>query len=139
MVVPTSVAIVGSAGPAFAASAITCSSLKGTVSSTVTISMCTPFRGKGYKSASAPATSLLGGGNLKWSTSGATTTVGNTSVTTVTPNKCGSSTEYSFTGKVTAASTSGRGIPAVGDRVSGKACVSSAGNITLLKGTTLKL
>ena len=137
--VPSSVAAIAPAGIASAASGVTCSSLKGTITSTVTIAKCTPSGGKGYKTATAPATSLAGGGNLTWSKSGATTTVGNTKVTTVTPNKCGKSTEYSFTGTVTAASTSGVGIPAVGDTVSALACVSGSGKITLLKGTTIQL
>ncbi len=139
--VPVSVASLGVAGTAGAAgSGVTCASLKGTITGTVTISKCSPSGGKGYKKATAPASSLAGGGNVTWSNSGATTTVGDAAVTTVTPNACGKKgTEYSFTGTVTAASTSGTGIPAVGDSVSALACVTSSGKIALLKGTTIHL
>ncbi len=155
VVVPTAIALAslsaagfGVAGTAGAAagtaaakkSGITCSSLKGTISSTVTISKCSPSGGAGYKSATAPAVSLAEGGNITWKSSGATTTVGDSSVSDVTPNKCGTKgTEYSFKGKVTAASTKGTGIPAVGNSVKALACVSSAGAITLLPGTTIHL
>jgi hypothetical protein len=138
--IPLSVATVGLAGTAGAAtSSVTCTGLTGTISTTVTISKCTPSGGKGYKTASAPASSLASGGNLTWSKSKATTTIGDSSVKVVSPNKCGTSTEYSFTGKVTAASTKGTGIPKKGDAVKALACVSSAGAISLLPGTTMKL
>jgi hypothetical protein len=56
----------------------------------------------------------------------------------MTPNACGKKgTEYAFSGTVTAASTSGTGIPAVGDSTSALACLSSKGNVALPKGTTL--
>jgi len=148
LAVPTSVASLGMAGTAGAAastvaaksSAVTCASLKGTITGSVTISKCSPSGGAGYKSATAPSSSLAGGGNLTWSKSGATTTIGDTSASTVTPNKCGTKgTEYSFTGKVTAASTKGKGIPAVGSAVKALACVASSGSVTLLKGTTIHL
>jgi hypothetical protein len=138
--IPLTAATVGFAGTAGAVSKITCTSLKGTITGTVTIGACTPSGGPGYKTASGSAASLAGGGKITWKTSKATTTIGNTSAKQVTPNKCpAGSTEYAFTGKVTAASTKGVGIPAKGDAVSAKACVSAAGNITILKGTTMKL
>ena len=86
------------------------------------------------------AASLATGGNLTWSKSKATTTIGNTTAKAVTPNACGSAgTEYSFAGRVTKASTKGTGIPKKGDAVRAKACVSSTGAITLLPGTKMKL
>jgi hypothetical protein len=138
--IPLTAATVGFAGTAGAASKITCTSLKGTITGTVTIGSCTPSGGKGYKTASGSASSLAGGGNITWKSSKATTTIGDTSAKQVTPDKCATgSSEYSFTGKVTAASTKGVGIPAKKDAVSAKACVSATGNITILKGTTMKL
>ena len=142
--IPLSAATVGLAGDAGAATAatssITCKGLSGTITTTVKVSKCTPSGGKGYKSATGSAGSLASGGNLTWSSSKATTTVGDTSAKQVTPNKCGTAgTEYSFTGKVTAASTKGKGIPKKGDAVKALACVSATGSITLLAGTTMKL
>ena len=61
--IPASVAAVGvvSSAPAFASSSISCTSLKGTISGSITIGKCTPSGGKGYKTASAPAASLASG------------------------------------------------------------------------------
>jgi opacity protein-like surface antigen len=140
--IPASVATVAVAGPAFAGTGITCTGLKGTITTTVTISKCTPSGGKGYKTASAPATDLATGGNITWKSSGATTTIGDASVgggTSQGSCKKGN-IEYTFTGQVTAASTTGTGIPAVGDPVSATACVETKnGKITLLKGTAMDL
>jgi len=139
--IPLSAATVGLAGTAGAAtSSITCTGLSGTITTTVKVSKCTPSGGAGYKTATGAASSLASGGNLTWASSKATTTVGDTSAKQVTPNKCGlKGTEYSFKGKVTAASTKGTGIPKKGDAVTALACVSSTGAITLLAGTTMKL
>ena len=147
--IPASVAGVGlvSSGSAFAASGITCKSLKGTISGKITIGKCTPApagaAAKGYKSASALATSLATGGTLTWSSSGATTTV-SLSTTTPTPAQGGCKkgyTEFDATGTVTAASTTGVGIPAVGDTTTARACVdlTKTGKITLVKGTAFSL
>lgn len=139
--IPVGVAVTGSSAPAFAGgSSIQCTGLKGTETGTVTISKCTPSGGKGYKSASAPSADLATGGNLTWSNSSATTTVGDVSTMSPGQGSCPKKNiEYEFSGTVTAASTSGSGIPAVGDAVTGDACVSSKGKITLLKGTTIGL
>jgi hypothetical protein len=140
--IPLSVAAVGLAGTAGAAatSSVTCTGLTGTITSTVTVSKCKPSGGKGYKSATGSAASLASGGKLTWKSSKATTTVGDTKASTVSPNECGAAgTEYAFTGKVTAASTKGTGIPKKGDAVKADACVSSTGAITLLPGTKMKL
>ncbi len=137
--VSTATVVVGGS-TAFAASSITCKSLKGTDTGTVTIGKCTPSGGKGYKTASGSAATLATGGNITWSKSKATTTIGDTSYGTVTPNACGKKgTEYYFDGTVTAASTMGTGIPKVGDAVSADACVANSGKLTLAKGTTMKL
>ena len=122
-----------------ASSSVTCTGLKGTISTTVTVSKCTPSGGKGYKTATAPASSLAAGGNLTWSKSKATTTIGNAAESGLAEQVWRGGTEYSFAGKVTAASTKGTGIPKKGDAVKALACVSSAGAVTLLAGTTMKL
>lgn len=138
--VPASVATVGLSAPAFAASGITCTSLKGSDSSTITIGKCSPSGGKGYKTASGTAISLATGGSITWKSSGATTTIGDTSTSSPGQGGCKKkSTEYDFSGKVTAASTSGTGIPAVGDAVSARACVASNGKLSLVKGTSMAL
>ncbi len=140
--IPTSVAAVSavSTGSAFAASSITCSSLKGTVTGTITIKKCTPSAGKGYKSATGSSGSLATGGTLTWSNSGATTTV-TLVVTSPGQGLCGKGySEFDANGTVTAASTTGTGIPAVGDTTSSKVCVNVAKNkIALVKGTTFSL
>ena len=139
--IPAGAVIVGGAAPAWAGSSVMCTGLKGTITTTVTISKCSPSGGKGYKSASAPSSSLATGGSVTWSKSGATTTIGNVNTTSPGQGPCKKgSTEYVFTGTVTAASTSGTGIPAVGDAVSGSACVASkGGKISLAPGTTMNL
>jgi hypothetical protein len=138
--IPTSIATVGVTGPAFAASGISCTSLKGSDSGTVTIGKCTPSGGKGYKTASGTAATLATGGNITWKKSGATTTVGDTSVNSPGQGGCKKgSSEYDFSGKVTGASTTGTGIPAVGDAVSARACVSKTGSLSLVKGTSMSL
>jgi hypothetical protein len=140
--IPVSAAtvVVGGAPNAFASSSIQCTGLKGTDTSTVTISKCTPSGGKGYKTATGTAVDLATGGNLTWSKSGATTTIGDTSYGEITNTGCSKKdTEYSFTGTVTDASTTGTGIPKVGDSASADACIASSGKITLAKGTVMDL
>jgi hypothetical protein len=139
--VPVSMASLGVAsGQAFAASSVTCSSLKGKDSGTVTIAKCTPSGGKGYKTASGTAVTLATGGNITWKSSKATTTIGDTSTSSPGQGGCKKgSTEYDFTGEVTAASASGTGIPAVGDTVSARACVTSKGALSLVKGSVMDL
>jgi hypothetical protein len=139
--IPASVASVGlvSSGSAFAATGITCKGLAGTITGNITISKCTPSGGAKYATASAPASSLATGGKITWKSSGATTTVSLT-VTSPGKGKCAAgSTEYDATGKVTAASTKGTGIPAVGQKTAAKTCVSAAGKITLVPATSFSL
>jgi len=145
LAVPASAAMVGMApvGPAGAVSSISCAGVKlvGTLATgTLTISKCTPSGGKGYKSASGSTASLNGTGNLTWSKSGATTTT-NISASSPGQGVCPKGwTEFDANGSVMAASTSGVGIPAVGDTVSGTACIIVASNkLKLAKGTTFKL
>jgi hypothetical protein len=138
LAVPTSVAVVGSSAPAWAASSITCTSVKGTISGSVTISKCSPetkAQKKTDKSASAPSVSLATGGTLTWTTSGLTTV---TSLTVTSPGQgaCpAKSTEEDATGTVTGGTSD---LTHVGDTVSVKACLKGS-KISLLKGTTAAL
>jgi len=137
--IPTAVAVAGSSAPAWAASGITCSSAKGTASSTLTIGKCSPetkAQKKTDKSASAPAVSLATGGTLTWSSSGLTTIF---SVTVTSPGQGGckpKNTEEDANGTVTGGTSD---LTHVGDTVSGRACVSSKGKISLVKGTSFTL
>jgi hypothetical protein len=140
LAVPTSVAVVGSSAPAFAASSIQCASVKGTITGSVAIGKCSPLtkaQKKTDKSASAPAASLQSGGTLTWTSSGLTTV---TSLSVASPGQglcpVGSS-EFDATGSVTGGNSD---ITHAGDAVSVKVCVKSkGGKISLLKGTTAAL
>jgi hypothetical protein len=121
-----------------------CSSLKGTFTGTIQIGKCTPSAGPGYKSASGPSMDFLNhatGGILTWSTSGETTTIGDvtSSSSTAGANCSSKDTEWTFTGRVTADSASGKGTPAVGQAVSGKICVAPSLKMTLAKGKKIEL
>jgi hypothetical protein len=129
LAVPASVATAGfvEVGTAGAVSAIQCSGVKLTgplASGTLTFS----------------TSALLAGGNITWSNSGATTTV---SFTDNSPGQgaCAKNyVEYDATGTVTAASTVGVGIPAVGDTTSGRVCIDIAKNkLKLVPHTTFSL
>ncbi len=145
LAVPASVATAGfvEVGTAGAASSIQCASikLKGTLATgTLTFGKCTPSGGKGYKTATGTTAALLAGGNITWSNSGATTTV---SFTDTSPGQGACSKgydEFDATGTVTAASTSGVGIPAVGDVTAARVCVDTTKNkLKLVTGTTFSL
>lgn len=140
LAVPASVATLGivPTGMAGAASGISCSKVKLTgalISGNITLGGCTPSAGKGYKSATASSSTLQAGGNLVWSKSGATTTV---SITPTTPGQgvCKKGyVEYDANGHVTGASTSGVGIPAVGDTIHAVTCINVAKNKLKLVGS----
>jgi hypothetical protein len=139
LAVPTSVATLGivPAGMAGAASGISCSTVKLTgplATGTLTIKGCTPSGGKGYKSATASSAALQAGGSLVWSSSHATTTV---SITPTSPGQgvCKKGyVEFDANGHVTAASTKGAGIPAVGDTIHAVTCIDIAKNKLKLVG-----
>jgi len=140
LAVPASVVTLGIApvGVAGAASTVQCTGLKlkgALATGTITISKCTPSAGKTYKSASASSPTLLAGGNLVWSTSGATTGV---SVAATSPG-VGVCTkkgyvEFDANGTVTGASTSGVGIPQVGDTIHAVVCINIPKNKLKLVG-----
>ncbi len=146
LAVPASIATAGftQVGTAGAASGIQCSSLKlsGTLASgTITVGKCTPSGGKGYKTATGSAAALVEpNSNLTWSKSGATTTV------TITATAEGQGlckkkyTQFDASGTVTGASTTGVGVPAVGDAISAEVCIDATTNkLKLVTGTTFSL
>lgn len=132
LAIPVSAGTVGLVGPAGASAPVSCSKVSGTETGTLTFKGCGTL-GKG----SAPAASLASGGTITWKgkKSGTTTF----SVTVSSPGQGGcvaGSTEYDATGTVTA-DTSGK--VGIGSAVSGRACVSGSGKITLVKHTVFAL
>ena len=143
LAIPASIAAVGVV-PATTAGAsgstVACSSvkLKGTLESgTLTFSKCLPSAGKEYKSASASSTTLQAGGNLVWKKSGATTTISVSASDEGASSLCPKADSlFDASGSVTAASTSGTGIPAAGDAISAQVCIDIAKNkLALVKHT----
>jgi hypothetical protein len=132
---PASVVAVSFSSPASAAtSSVSCKKLTGNIASTVTISKCKP-KSKTNKSASAPATSLASGGTITWASSGQTTTV------TLSVNQSGTAcpkgdSEYIVTGSVTGGTST---YTHSGDAVNGEACLTSSGNLSLVKKTVITL
>jgi hypothetical protein len=121
----------------------------GLLSGTVTLSKCTP-KNKIIGSASAPAASLATGGTLTWTDLGTTDITMDSLVDTPAnvkgqPPVPGNSCKYgydlfTFTGHVSGASEAGIGVPAVGDSMSGEACVNVAGgSLYQVKGTSMNL
>jgi hypothetical protein len=127
-------------------SGITCTEITGNVNfGQVHISHCTPKAGKKYKKASIDDYSNTQGnlGNLDWN-GGAVTTVSGITQTdfgygsgSVCP--AGTFSHVVSTGTVTAASSSGTGIPAVGDTVRWQVCLSNTGILSLQFGSTVDL
>jgi hypothetical protein len=137
--VPASVALVGSSSPAFASSSLTCKSMTGKITTTVTISKCNVPKGdaKTYAKASGKASALAVGGTLTWSSSKATTVIGKPTVTSPGQGRCASgSTEEDATGSVTGGTAV---VTKTGDTFAADVCISSAGAITLVPGTTASL
>jgi len=130
LAIPAGATTMGLAGPAAAAaSAQTCTKASGSETGTITFSGCTGGLGKG----SAVATSLATGGTITWKGKGKGTTTFSGSPTSPGQGSCSKgSTEYDFSGTVTT-DTSGKVL--VGSAVSGQACLSSAGAISLVKHT----
>ena len=129
-----SVGVVATSGTAGASSPVSCTKVSGNVATKVILKGCSGGLGKGH----APSPSLATGGTIKWKGhKKGTTTIGNVSVTSPGQGACQKgSTEEDFTGTVTA-NTSKANI--LGDTVSGSLCVDAAGNLSLVKHTTLTL
>jgi hypothetical protein len=143
--IPVGAAVIVPSAPAWAASSISCTGLKGTISGNITITKCLPKGGKAFASASAPASSLESGGTLTWKPykgSDNTTTV---SLSVTSPGQGGCKKgydEFDATGTVTAegGTTVGVGIPQVGDDVAARACVDTTnGKIALVAHTSFTL
>jgi hypothetical protein len=111
----------------------------------VYISHCTPKAGKEYKKARIDdySNTQANLGNLDWNGGAVTTVSGITQSNFAygSGSVCPANTFFHVdsTGTVTAASSTGIGIPAVGDTVSWQVCVSKRGKLSLQYGTTIDL
>jgi hypothetical protein len=144
--IPVSFGSLTVAGTAFASGGITCSKITGNVNfGQVHIGHCTPKAGKKYKKAKIDDYSNTQGnlGNLDWNGGAVTTVSGITQSDfgygsgTVCPS--GTFSYVSSSGTVTAASSTGTGIPAVGDTISWHVCLSNSGVLSLQFGTKIDL
>ena len=128
-----------------------CATLSGTPNTSVTIGTCTPapagMAARGYKKGHLQLNNnvlnaLIAGGTitetLTWTNSGAATTVQFSEAPSSAKCKQGS-TEFDLVGSVIAASTRGRGIPAVGDPLKAAVCLSPSEQFTLPKGSKFHL
>lgn len=134
LAVPASLVAIGSTAPAGAASSVSCKKLTGSATGTFTISKCSP-KSKTNKTASGTSANLAtGGGTITWSPSNGTTTV-TVTFNQATTNGCKKgSTEYDVQGSVTGGNST---YTKVGDAVSGRACLSGSGALSLVKKTSL--
>jgi hypothetical protein len=126
--------LVALSGPAGASAPVSCSKVTGTTTGTLTFKGCGGGLGKG----TGPAAALAGTGTITWKGHHkGTTTITITSVTNPAVSRCATgSTEFDATGSVTG-DTSGK--VTVGSPVSGDACVTAAGAVTLVKHTVFTL
>jgi hypothetical protein len=136
LAVPVSITAALVATPAGAAAGVSCKKLTGSIASTFTISACKPANKKN-KSATGTSSSLAtGSGTLTWSKSGQTTTV-SLSVTSKGQGGCSAgSTEYDVSGTVTGGTST---YTKTGDAVSGRACASATGSLSLVNKTALHI
>jgi len=118
-----------------AAHSIACKKLAGKLTTTVTISKCTP--GSSANKSTKGLGSVLGStGSFKWSKSGQTTAI-QTRQTSPGRGACPSgSTEYDVTGSVSGGSST---FTDSGDQVSLRLCRSSSGALILVKKTVVTL
>jgi hypothetical protein len=115
---------------------VSCSSIKGTISGTITIGKCTPAS-KLNKSASGAAATLMSGGSLTWSPIGKTTIISSSSLTSPGQGDCkAGSTQYNDSATVTGGTST---YTQVGDPVSAALCVTGTGSVSLVKGTEVTL
>ncbi len=137
--VPSSIALVTQAPPAFASVSLTCAKLKGTTSGPVVVKKCSVSKAnkKLYKTLTAPsAISLATGGTLTWSSSGQTVTVGSPALSSPTGNCKPKDTEELATGTVTGGTST---VTHAGDSFRAEVCITSKGKISLAKGTVVSL
>ena len=118
---------------------ITCTSVVGTATTSVTISKCSvpAADAKTYASVKASnVSSLSSGGTIKWSSSAKTTVFKITSLVT-SGTKCGTSTEIVAKGSVTGGTAA---VTAKGQAVSGSICLNAGtGKISIVPGTKVDL
>jgi len=123
--VPTSIALVAQAPPAFASVSLTCAKLKGTTNGPVTAKKCSVTKAdkKLYKTLTAPsAIDLATGGTLTWSSSGQTVTVGSPALSSPSGNCPSKDTEELATGTVTGGTST---ITHAGDTFRAEVCITS--------------
>lgn len=128
-----SAALVGIAAPAGAVSHVTCSTLTGTTTGTVTVGGCVPTQSTN-KTVSGKSSQLAKGGTLKWAPSGKTTIVSKPTLTTGKACPAGSSEEIA-TGKVTGGTSA---YTKKGDVFSAKVCIKGS-KVSILKGSKVLL
>jgi hypothetical protein len=127
-------------GVAGAAVKISCTTITGNASSTITISGCTGGD-TGGSSKPVEATSLETGGTIDW-VSGSTTTFASPTLKSVSAKKCpgyvkgGSSNPSAESAKGTVTADSGDGLKLPG-KYAGEVCISSSGAITAVPGKDL--
>jgi hypothetical protein len=136
LAIPLTGLAVGSASAAPAKPTVkapSCAKLTGTISSTVTYSKCTP-KNKKDKSAGGSVASLETTGTITWSPSGQTTTASFNFASG--SGKCPKKdTQEDVTGTVTGGTST---YTATGQAIAQTVCVSSAGKLSLAKGTVAK-
>lgn len=124
-------------GVAGAAVKISCTTITGNASSTITISGCTGGN-TGGSSKPVEAASLASGGTIDW-VSGSTTTFNQPTLKSVSAKKCpgyvkgGSNNPSAESAKGTVTADTGDGIKVPG-KFSGEVCISSSGAITAYPG-----
>ena len=135
-----SIAFVGSSSPAFASSSLTCARVKGNFSGSMTIEKCSVPSAdkKTYKIASTVVSSLTSGGTFTWSNSGATTSLGSASISSIGKGRCNMyETEEDITATVTGGTSA---VTQVGDSFSADVCVNKSDrNMSLVKKTTVSI
>ena len=126
------VGIVGASGTAGASSPVTCAKVSGSLTGTVHLKGCsTPF-GRG----NAVGTSLATGGTISWAGRHPGSVSLSGSVTSPGQGVCATgSKEYDASDVVNAVTGSAASVIKVGDRGSGKFCVSRTGHLVLVAGS----
>jgi hypothetical protein len=128
--------VVALSGTAGAAVSITCTTITGNASSTITVSGCTGGN-TGGGSHPLTAAALAAGGTINW-LSGSTTTIGKPVLTATSAKKCpgyvkgGASNPTAEKFKAAVTADTGDGIKVPGS-ASGAVCIASGGAITALK------
>jgi hypothetical protein len=139
LAIPMSVAavgIVGASGTAGASSPVTCAKVSGSLAGIVHFKGCkTPFA-----NGNAVGTSLATGGTISWAGMHPGSVSLSGSVTSPGQGICATgSKEYDASEVVTAVTGSAASVIKVGDRGSGKVCVSKAGHLALVQGSVFKV